>query len=126
VSTGEQQDPPIVIVEKPIDPDELSRLVHLFFGNMVKIVVDVRRQILAAGGDLNADAEELLMGHGSQQADLWGANYYPGRGEDCIEYTAMINIRPAQENPSMEIENPEIRTAVREITFQLLGQGENL
>ena len=36
-------------------------------------------------------------GQGSRQRDLWGANYYPGRGPDgCLEFTALINIRPAQ------------------------------
>jgi hypothetical protein len=79
------------------------------------------------GGELHADAEALLLSQGSHQEDLWGANYYPGRGqEDCIEYTALINIRPAQGNRSMEVADPELRRAVREITFALLGRGEPL
>jgi hypothetical protein len=36
-------------------------------------------------------------------------DYYPGRGpDDCIEYTSLINIRPAQGNRSMEVEDPDL------------------
>ena len=77
------------------------------------------------GGELHADAEQLLLADGSRQADLWGANYYPGRGEEeCVEYTALINIRPAEGNRSMEIADESLRAKVREITFELVGCGE--
>jgi Protein of unknown function (DUF5674) len=119
--------PEIVVVDSRIDPTELARLVALFFGDMVKYVVDVERRVAGVGGELHADAEQRLLEAGSRQADLWGANYYPGRGPDeCIEYTSLINIRPAQGNRKMLIADPAIRERVREITFALLGQGEPL
>jgi hypothetical protein len=119
--------PGIVIVDRKIDPAELARLVERYFGDMVKYVVDVSRNVAAVGGELHADAEQLLLDAGSQQEDLWGANYYPGLGEErCIEYTALINIRPSQDNPSMEIEDPGIRKAVARITHELIGRGEAL
>lgn len=119
--------PGIVIVDRRIDRSELARLVDLFFGEMVKYVVDLERRVAAVGGELHADAEQLLLESGSRQADLWGANYYPGRGRDtCIEYTALINIRPAQGNRGMLIQDPEIRERLREITFALIGEGEPL
>ena len=118
--------PGIVIVDRRIDPRELSRLVQLFFGDMVKYVVDIERRIAAVGGELHADAEQLLIESGSRQTDLWGANYYPGKGGDCIEYTALINIRPTQGNRSMLIQDPQIRDRVREITSALIGEGEPL
>ena len=118
---------PIVLLEKPIEPAELARLVALFFEDMVKFVVDVRRGIAAVGGELHADAEAELLEAGSEQQDLWGANYYPGRGEEgCIEYTALINIRPAQGNRSMEVEDTRIRERIRELTYTLIGRGEPL
>ena len=122
-----QDAPGIVVIERRIDPAELRRLVNLYFGDMVKFVVDVRRRVAAVGGELHADAEQVVLTQGSSQADLWGANYYPGKGPDeCIEYTALINIRPSQGNPSMEIQDAETRRIVREIAHALIGRGEEI
>lgn len=119
--------PDIVVVSTRIEPEELSRLTTAFFEDMVKVVVDVARGVVAVGGELHADAEAILLEGGSRQADLWGANYYPGRGsEGCIEYTSLINIRPAQGNRSMVVSDPEVRRRVRELTFALIGEGEPL
>ena len=117
--------PDIVILQDKIDHNDLQRLIDRFFGDMVKYVVDVRQKIAAVGGELHADAERILLEAGSRQEDLWGANYYPGQGPDeCIEYTALINIRPSQGNRSMEIVDEQLRLAVQEVTFALIGRGE--
>ena len=117
----------VVVKSAPIDQGELRRLVDLFFEDMVKYVVDVERGVAAVGGEMHADAEQALLEDGSRQADLWGANYYPGRGrEECIEYTSLINIRPAQGNRSMAIQDPAVRERVRELTWALIGEGEAL
>lgn len=114
-----------MILDRKIQPLELRRLAKAYFHDMVKYVVDVRRRVVGVGGDLHADAERLLLESGSRQVDLWGANYYPGRGEnDCIEYTALINIRPAEGNRSMEVADGAVRQAIRDITFELIGRGE--
>lgn len=117
----------IVIVERPIERAALARLVAAGFGDMVKFVADVERGVIAVGGELHADAEQLLLEAGSRQADLWGANYYPGRSrDDCIEFTSLINIRPAQDNRSMEVEAAPLRERIRALVFDLIGQGEPL
>jgi hypothetical protein len=119
--------PDIVLATERIDSDTLRTLLHRFFEDMVKYVVDVERGVVAVGGELHADAEACLIEDGSRQQDLWGANYYPGLGADaCIEFTSLINIRPAQGNRSMEIEDLRIRERVREITSRLIGSGEAL
>jgi len=84
------------------------------FKDMVKYVVDVRTRVVAIGGDLHADAEQLLLAQGSRQADLWGANHYPGRG------------RPSQGNGGMEVADEGIRQAMRDATYSLIGEGEAL
>jgi hypothetical protein len=110
-----------------IEPGELKRLVLLYFEDMVKYVVDVERGVVAVGGEMHADAEQLLLEDGSAQIDLYNANYYPGRSrEGCIEYTALINIRPAVGNRSMEIQDPAVRRRVQELTSALIGEGEPL
>jgi hypothetical protein len=115
----------IVILEHRIDRLELARLVKLYFEDMVKYVADVNRGVIALGGELHADAEQLLLEAGSRHTDVWGANYYPGRGrDDCIEFTALINIRPAQGNRSMEIQDSAVRERIRMLTFALIGEGE--
>ncbi|HET9952158.1 MAG TPA: DUF5674 family protein [Candidatus Eisenbacteria bacterium] len=119
--------PEIEILHERIAVDDLRRLVLDGFGDMVKYVADVERGIIAIGGQLHADAEALLLDSGSRQENLWGANYYPGKTpEKCIEFTSLINIRPARSNPGMELEDPELRQRVRALTFTLIGRGEAL
>jgi len=119
--------PDIVVAAEPLEAEQLRALVARFFVDMVKVVVDIERAVVAIGGELHADAEAILLEQGSRQRDLWGANYYPGRGaEGCIEYTALINIRPSQDNRSMQIEDPVTRGRVRDLVFRLVGQGEPL
>ena len=118
--------PDVVLLTRRIDSAELRRLAERF-EEMVKYVVDVERRLIAIGGEMHSDAEQVLLEEGSRQADLWGANYYPGRGRDgCIEYTSLINIRPAAGNRGMELQDPTLRQTVQEITFALVGEGEPL
>ena len=119
-------DPEILLLEERIAAPDLARLVARF-EDMAKYVVDVRRRVIGIGGEMHADAEQVLLEHGSEQQDLWGANYYPGRDRDgCIEFTSLINIRPAAGNRSMEVQDPALRETIREITFALVGEGEPL
>jgi hypothetical protein len=118
--------PEILILDSPVAPAILSRLVERF-EDMVKYVVDVEQGRIAIGGEMHADAEQVLLETGSLQENLWGANYYPGRGpSDCIEFTALINIRPAANNRGMELQDPTLRERIRALTSVLVGQGEAL
>ena len=117
--------PPILVLESPIEREELARLVRATFGDFVKFVADIRLQRIGIGGGMHADAEARLLETGSAQVDLWGGNYWPGRGLDgCLEYTSLINIRPADDNRGMEIGSPAIRDAVRGLVLALVGRGE--
>jgi len=56
-----------------------------------------------------------------------GSQLLPRRGrEACIEFSSLINIRPAQGNPGMEVENPSVRERLRALTFALVGDGGEL
>lgn len=123
VTTGAE----VVLLESRIEPSELARLVRSHFEDMVKYVVDVERGVIAIGGEMHADEEALLLETGSRQENLWGANYYPGRGPDaCIEFTSLINIRPSRGNRAMEVEDSGLRARMRELTVALIGAGEPL
>jgi hypothetical protein len=87
-------------------------------GVYVKLAVDIRRGSLAGGGVLHADCEAVLLEDGSQQEDIWGADWIPSTQQ--IRYEALINIRPNENNLSMEILDPSIRNRVREIVQRLL------
>jgi hypothetical protein len=125
---GMEDTPDIVIVaDGRIEAAQLRQLVGAYFDEMVKYVIDIERGVVAVGGEMHADAEHVLLANGSRQADLWGANYWPGRGEEgCIEFTSLINIRPAQDNRGMEIQSEALRARVREWTFARIGRGEAL
>jgi len=117
----------IKLIDAKINREELKRLIDEGFKDMVKYTVDVKQRRIAIGGELHADGEQLLLENGSEQKDIWGANYYPGKEEfGCIEYTSLINIRPSQGNNSMEITREDLREKIQEITFKLIGRGENL
>jgi hypothetical protein len=85
----------------------------------VKLAVDVRRGILAGGATMHADCEAVLLQDGSQQEDVWGADWNPAAQE--VTFEALINIRPRQDNPSMEILAPSTRKRVAQIVSELLG-----
>jgi hypothetical protein len=118
-------EPAILILDRRISPDALRTLVAHWFTDMVKYVVDVDRGRIAVGGELHADAEQVLLDAGSRQQDLWGANYYPGRGrEGCVEFTSLINISPARGNRGMEVADPALRARIQALTWALVGEGE--
>lgn len=117
----------ILILRESIEAVDLRRLVSVPFGDLVKFVADVDRQVIAIGGQMHADAEHALLDAGSDQPSLWGGNYFPGRGEEgCIEYTSFINVRPAQGNRGMELVDPGLRSRIRELVHRLIGRGEDL
>jgi hypothetical protein len=119
--------PDIVITDRPIDGSTLQALTAHWFGDMVKLVIDIDRRVVAIGGELHADAEALLLERGSRQSNLWGANYIPGAGPaHCLELTALINIRPGQGNRSMVVQDPGIAARMRAIVDDLVGRGEPL
>jgi len=88
-------------------------------GVYVKLAVDIRRGILARGGPLHADCEAALIDEGSRQEDIWGADWIPSTQQ--IRFEALINIRPHQNNPSMEILDPSLCSQINEIVQRLLG-----
>jgi len=88
------------------------------FGSFVKVVADIERQIISVGCELHVDCVEELMADGSSYANLWGANVYPK--DKKIDFIALINIRPASGNRSMEIEDTNIRKKVEDIIKKIV------
>jgi len=68
---------------------------------------------------MHADCEAALLEDGSQQEDVWGADWNPAAQQ--VTFESLINIRPRQNNPSMDILDKAIRQRVAEIAYQLVG-----
>ncbi|MFA5362373.1 MAG: DUF5674 family protein [Candidatus Omnitrophota bacterium] len=104
------------IVSGILTIDELKQMAADMFGNLVKAVVDVDRDLLAVDAELHSDLEALLLEDGSKQKSLWGINLYPEmRGDEYIEFDSMINMRPSQGNISRGVDNDEIRRKIIEV-----------
>jgi hypothetical protein len=65
------------IVRSKVTRAELKAMAEAMFGNLVKAVVDVKRRVMALGGELHSDEEALLLEDGSEPRSLWGINLYP-------------------------------------------------
>jgi hypothetical protein len=111
------------IIDKEITIQELRKMAQETFGNMVKAVVDVKREIMAVDAELHADEEAYLLENGSDQRDLWGINLYPElSGDDFIEFDSMINLRPAQGNRSRGVEDAKTQEKIRFIVSTLVAR----
>jgi len=111
----------IKIVEDKVSISELQKMAEEMFGNLVKAVVDIEKEIMALNGELHADEEALLLSGGSAQKNLWGINIYPEIGEEnWIEFDSMINVRPSLGNTSRSVDDPKIRERITKIVHKLV------
>lgn len=110
------------IVDSIITRKELIEISLKLFKTMTKAVVDIEKGMLIVDAELHSDLENCLLENGSEQENLWGINLYPSKDkDDFIEWTSLINIRPHQDNFSMEVENPDIREKIKKVVFALIN-----
>ena len=138
----------LLIIRNKADESTLKQVAE-DFSRYIKVVVDIKRQILSAGGEKHVDGEQLLLKDGSQQKNLWGGGLDLETGE--VDFDSMINlltfsllktyvvvsistiilwlgrmleeqssIRPSQKNPSREVLDQNIRLKMTEIIRNLL------
>ncbi len=111
----------IKVVREKISLKEVEEIAQEFYKEMAKGVADIEKGIFALGGEWHMDANEVLIKDGSEQKNLWGFNLYWAKPkEERLEYNSLINIRPQQNNRSMEVENGEIRQKIFEIVNNLV------
>jgi hypothetical protein len=79
----------------------------------IKLAVVVEREILAGGGALHADCEAVLLNDGSLQEDVRGADWLPDSNE--VTFESLINIRPSQNNFSIEIQDEDLRQKIEKL-----------
>jgi len=104
------------ILKDKITLDELKTVAEARFGDMVKAVVDVERELVAIDAELHSDLEALLLEDGSRQKDLWGINLYPDLDlKDLIEFDSMINMRPSQGNRSRGVDSAPAQKRILDV-----------
>jgi hypothetical protein len=109
----------MVILDTPVRIDDLAKIASDTFGDLVKAVVDIERELIAIDAELHSDLEALLLEDGSRQEALWGINIYPGlTGDDLVEFDSMINIRPGQGNPSRGVDDETVRSEILAIVHR--------
>ena len=108
-----------MIIRDSLKLDELKQMAARMFGDLVKAVVDVDRELIAVDAELHADLEAALLEDGSEQKHLWGINLYPEASSDqFIEFDSLINMRPSQANNSRGVDDATIRKKIVGIVEQ--------
>jgi len=109
------------IIKDKIPLAGLKKMASEMFGDLVKAVVDIEKEVMAVDGELHSDEEALLLEKGSNQKDLWGINVYPEiEGEDWIEFDSMINLRPSAGNRGRGVDDPKIQKKIIKIVGKLV------
>lgn len=109
------------IVKEQITIEELREMSQKMFGNIVKAVVDIEKEIMAVDGELHADEEMLLTEEGSKRENVWGINFHPDdSGSDFVEFDSMINLKPHLGNRTRGVENEETRKKIIEVVDKLV------
>ncbi|MEK7137295.1 MAG: DUF5674 family protein [Patescibacteria group bacterium] len=106
----------LLIIRKPATPEEIASMAEDYDG-FIKVVLDIEREIATGGGKMHVDGEQVLLKDGSKQANLWGGGIDWETKE--VDYNSMINLRPADKNPSRDILSEETRTKFDAIVHRL-------
>lgn len=106
---------PQILCEKA--PQALLKKLAAGFEGEIKAVVDIKRNILAAGSEWHHEARDLLVKDGSDSDDLWGARVNIKTG--AISFKSQINEgRVGAENN--EVTDQETRSEVEVVIHSLL------
>jgi len=110
------------VIKKKITRKELENIAKKNQGDMIKGVVDLKKGVIALGGEFHSDANVLLIEkQGSNQRDIWGFNIFPKKTkENRVEFNSLINIRPADNNFDIEIQDPKIKEKIKQIIDKLI------
>jgi len=107
----------LILIESKATQEQLEKSSEDLEG-YIKFVVDIENKIMTIGGLRHVEGEEFLLKNGSLQKNLWGGGYDMETGE--VDFDSMINIRPAENNPSREVLNEKIRDNISELVNKFL------
>lgn len=108
----------ICLLKEKATKEQINQML-MVLKDYIKLAVDIDREIIAGGGAMHADCERILLEDGSYQENIWGADWDPS--SQAITFEALINIRPRQNNMSMEIQDEDIKYKIKQIVIKILG-----
>lgn len=96
----------IKLYKNPVPDKDLKGLCEVY-PNYIKIVIDIEKGIMCAGGEYHIDCEEVLINNGSKQEDLWGGGLNTLTKQ--IDFQALSNYKPSLGKLTYEIADQGIR-----------------
>ena len=96
----------IITKSTPFTKEEIEKLKQLF-DVYIKTVIDVENKICSAGCNRYFESEKILLEDGSSQSDIWGGGF--DLETRIIDGNSFINVRPADNNTSNDIQDPKLR-----------------
>jgi len=110
------------IIKDKVEILEVKEMAKRMYENLVKVVVDVERDILAIDAEMHVDLEQLLIEkENCEPKNLWGINIWPEKiGDDFIEFDSMINLKPGFGNRTRGIDSTEIKDKIKKIVNNLI------
>lgn len=111
-----------ILLEPITKQDLINESTNFIDDNAIKAAVDIEKEIIAVDSPMHYDCEQLLLENGSKQEDIWGINLYLDSDDidDLVEFDSMINLRPAQNNRSRSVENPETQAKIKQVVSKWL------
>ena len=112
------------LINKEIKIAELKKMAEKMFGDFVKAVVDLKKNVMVVDAHMHADQELFLLENGSDQGDLWGINLHPLRfgTKELVEFDSMINLRPSWGNKSRSVDDPKTQQQIITLVNKLVKQ----
>ena len=108
----------ILLLTEKANEEQLIDVAKMYPG-YTKVVVDIKRNVLAAGGEYHIDCEQVLIADGSIQSDLWCGGYRFESKE--VDFMGLTNYKPAVDHLSYEMTNPNIRVQVEKVIKKVFG-----
>jgi hypothetical protein len=102
----------LILSDKPFTKEQVKEA-SKDLDKYIKFVVDIEKRVVTIGGKRHYEGEKILLENGSKQEDVWGGGI--DLEADCIDFDAIINIRPRQNNPSKEVLSNETRESLIQI-----------
>lgn len=102
----------ILTQSTPFTPEQIHQLKEQF-EVYIKVAIDVEGKVCSAGMDLHREGEQILLSLGSQQSHIWGGGI--DLATKAVDDISFINIRPNDNNPKNDIQNPKTKTKYQKL-----------